>query len=99
MENLRGSAIITPHRERLTWGCVQKVGLRDFRRCRGGWYMPEMASRLESGEIAKNTVNNCGGLWRTHVSPMRGVTVMSSVRGVPGLAPLDAEVCSPRMRG
>lgn len=42
--------------------------------------MPEMAYRLKPGEIAKNTVNNCGGLWRTHVSPMRDVTVISSVR-------------------
>lgn len=82
------------------WGCVRKIGLRDSRLRWDEWCMPEMASRLESGEIAKNTVNNCGGIWRTHVSPMRGVTVMSFARGgVPGPAPLDAEVCSPRMRG
>lgn len=80
MENLRGGAIITLHRGRSSWGCMRKVGRRDSRQCWGGWYMPEMASRLESGEIAKNTVNNCGGLWRTHVSPMRDVTAISSVR-------------------
>lgn len=131
-ENLRRDVTIMPHGTRSSWGCIQKIGPRDFRlrwtqwegreqrrrsktlhgvcrreadaemhrlwelhhvkpweaerpcptfkQCWDEWYMPEIASRLEAGEIARNTANNYIGLWRKHVSPLWGATVMSSVR-------------------
>ncbi len=58
---------------------MRKIGLRDSRLRWDEWCMPEMASRLESGEIARNAANSYGGLWRKRVSPLWGVTVTSSV--------------------